>query len=171
METVEYRITEGSNYNAYGGSYSLESWNGDQDGHSFSIIFSTDTQEVFEVQAHDYQNARAYRWITENWRKDSDIDHQAWDNVNYTTLEMVEDFFDKMSAIYKGEEYDTRVCVPVEFTDEELLKYMKIAHEQDITFNQLVEKACRFAIDDFQKDPEGYKKKQLEFSRQNVETI
>jgi hypothetical protein len=42
------------------------------------------------------------------------------------------------------------VSVPVDFTDEELLAYMKIAHERDITFNQLVEEALREAIIDYQ---------------------
>ena len=40
-------------------------------------------------------------------------------------------------------------------SDEELLKYMKIAHEQDITFNQLVENALRAAIEEAAGDVEG----------------
>jgi len=38
---------------------------------------------------------------------------------------------------------DGRVAMEVDFTDEELLTYMKLAHEQDITFNQFVENALR----------------------------
>jgi hypothetical protein len=49
-------------------------------------------------------------------------------------------------AIREGEDYDTRVLMPVEFSDEDLLKYMKLAHERDITFNQLVEEALLAAI-------------------------
>jgi len=52
-------------------------------------------------------------------------------------------------AIVNNEDYDTRVSVPVDFTDEELLTYMKMAHDRDITFNQLVEDALRAAIDEF----------------------
>jgi hypothetical protein len=37
--------------------------------------------------------------------------------------------------------------VVVEFTDEELLTYMMMAHEMDITFNQFVELALREAIE------------------------
>ena len=36
--------------------------------------------------------------------------------------------------------------IDLEFSDEELLKYMKMAHELDITFNQLVERALKEAI-------------------------
>jgi len=38
---------------------------------------------------------------------------------------------------------DGRAEIAVDFTDEELLTYMKMAHEQDITFNQFVENALR----------------------------
>ena len=63
MEVVDYRITEGSNYmwDCYGpNSYSLDSWNGEQEGHSFTIIFDTKTQVVYEVQSHDYRTQRAF---------------------------------------------------------------------------------------------------------------
>ena len=39
--------------------------------------------------------------------------------------------------------------VPVDFSDEDLLKYMKLAHERDITFNELIEEALRHAISEY----------------------
>jgi hypothetical protein len=59
-----------------------------------------------------------------------------------------DDFIQKCLAIREGEDYDTRVLMPVEFSDEDLLKYMKMAHERDITFNQLVEQALLTAIEE-----------------------
>ena len=59
---------------------------------------------------------------------------------------MVDDFIQKCLAIRAGEDYDTRVQVPVDFSDEELLQYMKLAHERDMTFNELVEEALRHAL-------------------------
>ena len=50
-------------------------------------------------------------------------------------------------SIKAGEDYDTRVSIPLEFSDEELLTYMKLAHDLDITLNQLVEQALREALD------------------------
>lgn len=157
MELVDYRITEGSDYcwGCYGNNaYTLDSWNGDHEGHSFSIIFDTKDQTVYEVQAHDYLHNRAYRMINEDFvkkmkkeskRRDVDKD-QAWDDVNYVDLDVDDDFFQKCLAIREGDDYDTRVLMPVEFSDEDLLKYMKLAHERDITFNQLVEEALLMAI-------------------------
>jgi hypothetical protein len=158
MELVGYRITEGSDYmwQCYGSNaYALDSWNGEQDGHSFTVIFDTKDQTVYEVQAHDYVHDRAYRMINEDFQKKNkkeakkrDIDKDnAWDDVDYVDIEVDDDFFQKCLAIQAGEDYDTRVSVPMEFSDEELLTYMKLAHEQDITFNQLVERALREALD------------------------
>jgi hypothetical protein len=150
LETVDYRITEGSEYmwDSYGSnSYNLSSWDGNHDGNSFGIIFDTKTQEVYEVQAHDYANNRAYRIINPDYqsvyRKEAqertELENQAWDDVDYVDLEEDDDWFQKALAIKAGETYDTRVKVPIDFSDEELLKYMTIAHERDITFNQLIE--------------------------------
>ena len=158
MELVGYRITEGSDYmwQCYGSNaYALDSWNGEQDGHSFTVIFDTRDQTVYEVQAHDYVHNRAYRMINEDFQKKNrkeakkrDIDKDnAWDDVDYVDLDVDDDFIQKCLAIRAGEDYDTRVSVPMEFSDEELLTYMKLAHERDITFNQLVEQALREAID------------------------
>lgn len=168
MEVVEYRITEGSEYcwKCYGYNvYQLDSWNGEQEGHSFTIIFDTKTQEVYEVQAHDYRNNRAYRLINPNFatqqmKESSDRNisgNEAWDEVDYIDLETEEDWVEKARAIAAGINYDTRISMPIDFTDEELLKYMKVAHERDITFNQFIEEALRSAINEYERDPEGMK--------------
>lgn len=159
MELVDHKITEGSDYgwSCYGpNSYTLDSWNGihGAGGYSFSIIFSTKSQKVYEVSMCDYTNDRAYRMIipknVEKHRKESEhrsvLENQAWDDVHYVDLDVVDDFIQKALAIKAGEDYDTRVQTQVEFTNAELFEYMQIAHDRDITFNQLVEEALREAI-------------------------
>ena len=132
MEIVDYRITEGSDYcwHCYGNDvHMLDSWNGEQDGHSFTVIFDTKTQVVYEVQAHDYVHQRAYRMINPDFQKKNkkeakrrDIDkNNAWDDVDYVDLEVDDDFLQKCLSIKAGEDYDTRVSIPLEFSDEELL--------------------------------------------------
>lgn len=159
MELVDYKITEGSEYcwQCYGpNAYSLDSWNGvhGKGGYSFSITFSTKSQKVYEVSVCDYTNNRAYRMINpknqEKHRKEAEVRNvnlnEAWDCVDYIDLDVDDDFIQKCLAIRAGEDYDTRVSVPVDIPDEDLLQYMKLAHERDITFNQLVEEALRHAI-------------------------
>jgi hypothetical protein len=161
MELVDYKITEGSDYGwgCYGpNSFTLDSWNGVHGvgGYSFSIVFSTKSQKIYEVSMCDYTNNRAYRMINptfqEKHRKEAEMRdvnlNEAWDGVDYVELDVVDDFIQKALAIRANEPYDTRVQVQVDFSDEDLLQYMKIAHERDVTFNQLVEDALRQAIED-----------------------
>jgi len=161
MELVDYKITEGGDYGwgCYGpNSYTLDSWNGvhGKGGYSFSIVFSTKSQKVYEVSMCDYTNDRAYRMINpKNVEKHSkeakarDVNlNEAWDDVDYIDLEVADDFIRKALAIRAGEDYDTRISVPVDFSDEELLQYMKLAHERDMTFNAFVEEALRHVLEE-----------------------
>lgn len=169
METCGYRITEGSTYDwdCFGhNAYRLDSWNGDQEGHTISIVFDTQTQVVYEVEAFDYKRERAYRMINPEFKDAFDSEHRyrdvldmAWERddgtpVKYVDIDVIEDFMEKAHAICNDQEYDTRVQIQVEFSDEELLHYMKAAHDRDITFNQLVEEALKAAIEQAQRQKE-----------------
>jgi hypothetical protein len=161
MELVEYRITESCDYgwDCYGpNAYSLSSWNGvhGKGGYSFSTVFSTKSQKVYEVEVCDYTNNRAYRIINPDYLKKfkkeitcRGIDAlQAWDDVKYVDLETVDDFIQKSLAIKAGDQYDTRVEVPLNLDDETSFKLMKMAHARDITFNQMIEEVLQGVIDD-----------------------
>lgn len=151
MQVVKYRISEGYDYQwkCFGDhAYCLSFWNGDHNGHSLNIIFDTQNQNVYQVELCDYKNQKAYRLTNKDYQKAYDkeakshnIDDVAWDNVSWNELELEDDWLDKAQAVVNDKEYDHRISIPVEFSDEELLKYMKAAHEQDITFNQYVENA------------------------------
>jgi len=169
MEICNYRITEGSDYQwqCFGyNAYRLDSWNGDQEGHTISILFDTKTQEVYQVEAFDYARERAYRMTNPDYKKEFDSECEdreildcAWERddgtpVNYVDLDVDEDFIEKATAIINDEDYDTRVRVPVDFTDDELLTYMKMAHDRDMTFNQFVEEALRATIEQYRDEQE-----------------
>ncbi len=169
METCGYRITEGSDYewSCFGhDAYRLDSWNGSQDGHTISIVFDTKTQVIYEVDAFDYARERAYRMVNPEFKTafmqehtDRDVEDMAWEKddgtpVKFSDLDVEEDWLEKAYAICNDQEYDTRVQIQVEFTDEELLRYMKFAHDRDITFNQLVEEAIKAAIEQAQTQKE-----------------
>jgi hypothetical protein len=154
MEVVDYRITEGSNYmwDCYGpDSYSLDSWDGDHDGRSFSIIFDTKTQVVYEVQSHDYKNQRAYRLCNPEYQLAMETEagnrsvnkKQAWDEVDYVDLDVDDDWIQKAIAIAADEDYDTRVSIPLDLDDDMVFTLMKMAHERDLTFNEFVEDVLR----------------------------
>lgn len=165
MELVDYKITEGNDYgwSCYGpNAYTLDSWNGVHGvgGYSFSIIFSTKTQKVYEVSMCDYTNDRAYRMINpskvKKHRKESDARgssvNQAWDDVDYIDLEVDDDFFQKALAIQAGEDYSTDISVPIDLPDELLMFAFKQAHEQNMTFNDWMNQMLRDFVDKVDKD-------------------
>ena len=169
MEICNYRITEGSDYmwQCFGyNAYCLDSWDGDQDGHTLSIVFDTRTQNVYQVTAYDYKNERAYRMTNPEYLQsfndecqDRDILDTAWEKddgtpVKYIDLEIEEDFIAKASAIVEGVDYDTNVQVPLNLEKEQLYELMLAAHERNITLNELVEEILRAEIERHQN--EGY---------------
>jgi hypothetical protein len=124
-------------------------------GYSFSIVFSTKSQKVYEVSMCDYTNDRAYRMINpKNQEKHSKeaksksvLANQAWDDVDYVDLDVLDDFIQKALAIKAGEPYSTDVSVPLDLPDDLLMFAFKAAHEQNITFNEYVNQALRHLID------------------------
>jgi hypothetical protein len=166
MELADHKLTESSDYGwaCYGpDAYQVSSWNGihGAGGYSFNIVFSTRTQKVYEVEVCDYTRDRAYRLIAEdqreNHRREAEAHsylgiglNTAWDDVDFVDLESDEDFLQKARAIKSGEDYDTRIDILVDFSDKKLLQYMKVAHNRDITFNQLVEQALGWFIDEIE---------------------
>lgn len=158
MECVNYRVSEGSDFtwDCWGPhAYRLDSWNGNHDGHTITIVFDTKDQTTYSLEAFDYSRDRAYRWIapayrdayTEEARVRGVDDLEAWEDVKFVELESLEDFWEKAHAIVDGEDYDTRVQVPLELPDDQLFELMKLAHEKDVTLNQLVEQVLRDAIE------------------------
>lgn len=155
MELVDCRITEGGDYHTnIPELYSLTSWNERQDGYSLNIVFAPrDNQRVYSVEVCDYANDRAYRI----YDPEMNVDAEAWDDVNFVDLESDDDFIQKAQAIIAGEEYDTRVSVPLDLPKDDMFELMRLAHERDMTLNELVEEALRNFIADYEDDPEGFK--------------
>lgn len=182
MEVCNYRITEGSDYmwHCYGPkAYTLDSWNGDLNGHTVSIVFDTQTQIVYEALVYDYKNERAYRMINPDFKsahdaecEDRDIKDEAWERddgspVQYIDLEVEDDWIQKALAIVAGEEYDDRVQIPLDLDKETLHEFMLLAHQKDMTLNELVEEAIKNAIKELERDPEGFKARAERWKNEN----
>lgn len=151
LKTIEYKITDGDVYlwSSYGPDVrSLDYWNGSHpDSVSISIYFDTKDQTVYEMQVWDGKNEREYRWIHPDFIKLHKKEtksygkkfRQSIDGRKFIDIDMPEDILSKAKAIYLGEDYDTRITIPLELDDGEIFKLMQLAHERDITLNQLVE--------------------------------
>jgi hypothetical protein len=66
---------------------------------------------------------------------------EAWDEVNYVDLDVVDDFIQKALAIKAGETYDTRVMMQFDLPNDLLLQVALQAHAEDITLNEYITKA------------------------------
>ncbi len=167
MEVTNYRITEGNTYgwNCFGpNAYCLDSWNNDLNGHTISIVFDTVTQEVFQATAYDYTSDRAYRITNPRYKElyfaecaNRNITDCAWEDddgvpVKYVDLEVVEDFIEKATAIVEGEDYDTRVQIPLNLEKDMLHELMLVAHQNDMTLNELVEGIIREEVERLEND-------------------
>lgn len=175
-QAVQYKFTGGSTY--YWNCFGPEArWlDSENEKYSASIVFGGDNQTVYIAEVCDYTNQRAYRWIHPDYKEVHDNEAterevnslQAWDDVDYIELDVAQDFLEKCTAIVAGSEYDTRVTVPLDIPDEDLLKYMIAAHERDMTFNQFVEQAIRAVLDDYKQDPAGTKLRAQKFVESRV---
>ena len=73
--------------------------------------------------------------------------NQAWDDVDFVDLDVVDDFIQKALAIKAGEDYDTRISLSLELDEKLVIKLMQMAHEEDISLNKLIEKILKEVID------------------------
>ena len=164
------QVLKAANYTVAGGSeYGWQCWPNarwidfESEFAHAQAVYSIADQTIyhFEVCAkNDDVGATAYRWMNPEFKqayldesktRKCDPD-QAWDDVKWKDTDSEDDILDKVNAIMEGREFDTRTTIQVTFTDEELLTYMKLAHELDITFNALVERALVEAIAKYEND-------------------
>lgn len=102
--------------------------------------------EVLEAHVELEGEPLCYQWTNPVYRQsyldeaksrgvDPDI---AWDDVEYTVLEVAEDFLEKFDAIIHGREFDRGILVPLHISDDEQLALFRMAHEANMTFNDFV---------------------------------
>lgn len=157
METVDYRITEGSDFGwqCFGpNSHCLDCWNGSHEGFSIGIVFDTKNTTVYKFEAHDYARENSYRWVHPDWKeiysneaKNRGVDHsQSWDDVKFIDVDLSEDILEKARLIVMGIDYDERIKVPLDLPDSLLNKLFRLAHEQDVTLNEYIETILKAEI-------------------------
>ena len=125
-----------------------------------SVIYNTTNQEIYQadisVKRESWdEDKKPYRWINPDYKDsfykeakkrkvDPDI---AWDDVKWVDLEMEEDFLEKATAIFNGEEFDTRVKIEFDLDDRSILQLATEAHKRDITLNKMIEIILQEVID------------------------
>ena len=161
-EAMDHKITEGSEYgwrcwdNARYLDYESEYAH-------VSVVYNTKTQEIYqaEVNSKEYKDVKPYRWLNPAHKEamfvessERNVDpNQAWDDVKWLDLEVEEDFLEKATAMFNGQEFDNRIQVPLDLEDDLLLHLAMEAHKRDITLNKMVEIVLQEAIDKHKEKP------------------
>jgi hypothetical protein len=161
LEISGYRITEGSKFGwqCFGDqAWHLESW--EDNRYSLSVVMDLETQVIYMAEAHDYGLDRSMRWINPEFedvyraeaeRRQVDMD-QSWDHVRFDNIDP-DCWRERALALREGREYDYRDSVQLEFSDEDTLRLCLMAHEQDLTLNQFVERLLWQAIEQHETVP------------------
>jgi hypothetical protein len=158
-EAMNHRITSGSEYNwqCFPDARFLDY---ESDFAHVSVLYSTVDQTVYQAEVSVKREAwdedkKPYRWLNPDYKDslykesekrqvDTDI---AWDDVKWIDLEMEEDFLEKATAIFNGEECDTRVKIEFDLDDRSILQLATEAHKRDITLNKMIEIILQEVID------------------------
>lgn len=144
---LDYKITGGGEFywDCYPDGRYLDF---DSDHGSVSVVFSTVDQTVYEITATSTDTSlRPYRWINSDFtsarKEESESkgvdDTIAFDDVKWVDIDIEEDFLEKAKAIFNGYSFDERVQVPLNIPDDELFRLMKLAHDHDVTLNEMIE--------------------------------
>lgn len=158
FELIEFKINDGQPYgwSCFGPNAYIISVD-ENPSASASIVFDTKTQEVYEVDVHDYINNRSYRLMNSKFQKaylkeakSRKVNpNEAYDNVNFIDLELTEDYLEKASAILMGQDYDTNILVPLEFEEYEMNQILELANAQGLTPEQYLSKLIQDNQDEF----------------------
>lgn len=162
-EAMDHKITEGSEFqwSCWANARYLDY---ESEFAHVSVIYNTTTQEIYQADVSLKtdawaQDERPYRWTNPLYKdaylaeaKQRNIDpDDAWDNVKWIELEVAEDFLEKATAIFNGDEWDTRIQVPLDLDDDLILNLAMEAHKRDITLNKMVEIVLQEAIAKYHK--------------------
>jgi hypothetical protein len=153
---LQHRISDGTEYmwSCYGSSARYLNYESEY-GHA-SVIFDTKDQTIYEAEVEmSNSEMRPYRWLNPAYAGKMHAeavfrgvdDRFAWDDVKWIDLDVADDWLNKATAIFNGEPFDSRVQIEIELSDQEFIMLSKLAHEADITLNEMVERALFKAID------------------------
>lgn len=155
LELTNNRITGGSEYmwDCYGkNARFIDFENSDI---MISMVYDTKTNKAYEMTVDIEETPDgdcAYRWVDEVYQRPLAREYKARgldiSSERYTDCSEDVIILTAKNAMKTADTLaDTRVEVPLELSDDEIFRLMKMAHERDITLNQLVDEILRETID------------------------
>jgi len=154
-EALDHKIVGGSEYqwNCYPEARFMDY---ESEYAHVGVLFSTDTQVIYCAEINDKENKyKPYRWLNPEY-KDAFLDeakqrgvdpNYAWDDTEWLDLELAEDWLEKASAIFNGQEFDDRILISLDLENDVILQLSMEAHKRDITLNKMIDIVLQTAID------------------------
>jgi hypothetical protein len=158
-EAFNHKITSGAEHqwNCFPDARFLDY---ESDFAHITVLYSTVSQTIYQTDASIKRDAwssdsKPYRWTNPFYKdaylseaKERNVDpDQAWDDVKWVDLEVAEDWLEKATAMFNGEEWDERIQVLIDLEDSLLLQVAMEAHKRDITLNNMIEIILQEVID------------------------
>ena len=156
LNAIKNNITNIDTYNwdCYG--YNVKSFDSYIQGkYECNAVVALPGGELRELTFYDFVKSKAYRWTDPDYKDAHNSEavslgvnpNEAWDDVTYCEVEIAEDILEKMTAVNEGRDYDPRITIPVDMTNEEFIQIAKAAHALDITINEFVHRALVEALE------------------------
>lgn len=159
IKLINFRIGDGSQFlwKCFGDNARFIDY--DPLGHEnfhISAVYDTKTLEIYSLEFSDYTADVDYRWFHPDYliayqdeERKMNIDNAGYGNIKLVNIEVVEDIVDKIECALIGVSYDPRIKVPLDLPDDVFLKLARLAHEKDITLNQLFKQVIQDSIDKY----------------------
>lgn len=113
--------------------------------------FNNDDLSVNKISVTDIEKNVAYIWVesslAEEYFRFNDMSELERDDIRKVRLEVFSDILEKLSGIMNNEEYDDRVVVQVDLTDEELKFVEKACEEKNMSIDEFFESILQDMID------------------------
>lgn len=160
ITATENKISEGCDYqwNCFGMKPFMITTYFENANTEATAIYDRKTLDVFSVEFLDNDSNTIYRYLDHKYKDAyyAECESRGIDPKNEFDLFKIReviveaDILNKINCSALGDEYDTRIKVPLDLPDPLLFDLMKLAHEKDVTLNELITGAIASSIERYE---------------------
>lgn len=115
-----------------------------------TIIYDSQHMEIYEISTYSEIHQLEYKWYNPNYReivkeeyknRNIDFDDPICEDIKLIELEMLDDIIEKSSAIIEGKDFDKRILVELNLTNEEIETLTRASVLSNQTIDEFVNSA------------------------------
>ena len=154
LELMNYQLASTTDYlwTSFGENAKFWDFYDTEENETCTAITNSKMEVVCLEAFCDYlDEPKMYRWVDEKYKESfmNENNEKSYEENEYRIIdcETCDDILTKMKAILNRQNFDQRIKVPIELSDDLFLFVAKQAHEKDITFNQEMEHVLKTIIE------------------------